>query len=491
MKLKKTIILAFSIMATSTSYAQYSADAFRFSQFENAVDARFGAMGGSKSAVGGGLNSLYGNPAGVGMFSRSEFSLTPQMRLNNNKITAFGKSTDASQNYLDFGNVGAIFHTRAYKTGDPKTGVLSLNFGVGYQRTSNYKDDFTYLGKTNGNNLGDNFAEKSNADLENGVPAIPSRLYSNTSYAANRAKLTYYDGSDYLPITALAADQKYKVKRTGGSSQVDFSLGVNVSNKLFLGAGVGLASFNYTSMEDLNEVGVDSIPGSGVKENYDVDYSRNFDTEGSGINVKIGAILKPTNELNIGLSLETPTWYSVTDNYSESFRSNLHTINETQSYPFEYNLRTPLKLNGGLSYFIGNRGFISADIGFVNYASIKLSSDDNSIDNDTKREINSVYKNVINYSIGGEFKLDKSFLLRAGFRSTGNPYQNRSDKDYTINAISGGLGYRFGDYYLDAALINSNTNQRYSHYDLTGGNQPIATIATRTNQVSLTFGVRF
>nr|WP_294893929.1 outer membrane protein transport protein [uncultured Pedobacter sp.] len=491
MKLEKIILLAVTLTASTSTYAQYSADALRFSRFENSVDARFGAMGGTKAAVGGDLSSLYGNPAGIGMFSKSEFSLTPELSLNNNKVNAFGTSSKANQNYLDFGNVGAVFHSRTYKTGNTKTGLLSLNFGVGYQKTGSYKDDFSYSGVTNGNNLGDNFAQKSNADTDGGVPAAPQTLYSNTSYGANRANLTYYNGTNYFPITSAASDQKYNVKRTGGSSEVDFSLGLNVSNKLFLGVGLGLASFNYSSIENVNEVGVDSIPGSGNKTNYDVDYTKNFDTQGSGVNLKIGAILKPTNELRIGLSLETPTWYSVTDNYSENFRSNLQSVNETDSYPFEYNLRTPLKLNGGLAYFIGSRGFISADVGFVNYSNIKFSSSDNTVDNNTKRDINNFYKNVVNYSIGGEFKLDKSFLLRAGFHSTGNPYQGKSDKDYTVNSISGGLGYRFGNYYLDAALINSNSTQLYSNYDLTAGNQPIATIDTRTNQIALTFGVRF
>ncbi len=497
MKLEKTIILAISLMATSSAYAQYTSDAFRFSQFENSVDARFGAMGGAKTAIGGDISSIYGNPAGLGMFSKSEFSLTPELSLNSNKVNAFGTESSLDKNYLGLGNIGVVFHTRTYSSGDTKKGLLSLNFGIGYQKKRSFTNDFNFNGTTNSNGLGDLFSQASNNDIDDdGYPAIPSRLLSDVHYAANVSKLTDYDSNffdtePYSPITSTDSEQKYNIQRRGTSSSVDFSLGLNISNKLFLGAGLGLANFNYTSTERINEDGVYSIPGSNVNTIYNVDYDKYYDTQGSGINLKMGAIFKPTNEVRLGLSFESPTWYSVIDNYSESFYDNRVSSRGEEGYPFEYSLKTPLKINGGLAYFIGSKGFISADIGFVDYSKIKFSSNNNRIDSDTKRDVTNIYQNTINYSIGGEYKVNNSFLLRAGYSSTGNPYQNLSDKDYTISSVSGGVGYRFGDYYLDAALINSNSDLNYSNYTLNAGNQPNAAIETRTNKVSLTFGVRF
>jgi long-subunit fatty acid transport protein len=367
--------------------------------------------------------------------------------------------------------------------------LLSLNFGIGYQKRAQFKDDFSYSYLTNGNGLGDFFAETASAE---------NRPQENLIYKTNGAA---YDSFlidtitpslvDYRPNTYLDADQVQTVRRTGGSSDVNFSIGTNISNKLFIGASLGLSSFSYTSTEITNEKGLFTNPNNGQALDYDVDFIRDFDTEGSGVNLKLGAILKPSNELRIGLSFESPTWFSVRDNYSETLYNNIDPIDGTDSFPFEYDLRTPLKLNGGLAYFIGNKGFISADIGFVDYATIKFSSNDAGIDNTANREIKERYQNTINYSIGGEYKLDKSLLLRAGFHSTGNPYKNLEDKDYTVNSISAGVGYRFGSYYLDAALINSNSNLKYSNYMLNAGNEPTAAIDTRTNKIALTFGVRF
>lgn len=496
MKLEKTIILAISLMVTSSTYAQYTSDALRFSQFENAVDARFGAMGGTKSAVGGNISSIYGSPGGLGMFSKSEFSLTPELNLKNNSLTAYGANSDATKNYMDLSNVGVVFHSRTYKSGDTKKGLLSLNLGIGYQKRATYKNEFNFGGNENNNGLGNFFAQESNADQGTGAQNDALNLSSDVNYAAYYGFLTTLTPSGNPAYTRLPdanASQTNQVMRSGGSSEVDFSIGTNFSNKVFIGVGLGLASFNYSSIEETRETGTYTDPVNNSNNNpYSAIYRRNFDTDGSGVNLKLGMILKPTSELSVGLNLESPTWFNVSDNYSESLNAQNENYSQSESYPFEYNLQTPLKLNGGLAYFIGDKGFISADVGFADYSSVKFTTNSSgSLENSTNMEIKRLYKNTVNYSLGGEFKVNESFLLRAGFRSTGNPYQNLDDKDYTIKSISGGLGYRFGDYYLDAALINSNSNLSYSNYTLNNGNQPFASIETRTNRISLTFGVRF
>lgn len=494
MKFKKHILLAITVFATQTTFAQYTADALRFSQLESSSTARFGAMGGQKSAIGGDLSSLYGNPAGIGMFSKSEFSFSPTIKLNNSDVNFLGLDSKLSNSNVDLSNIGVVFHARAYKEGDPKKGLLSLNFGVGYQKRATYKSEYNFNGESNLNGLGDFFAQESNKDRFNGAVPQPLDLASEVNYGAYYSFLTNYNSSanpNYFPITFADADQVYEVSRTGGSSDVNFSVGTNFSNTLFIGASLGLSSFRYTSMESTNEQSLYIDPVNGSNKNYNVDYTRNFDTEGSGINLKLGVILKPTKELRLGLNFESPTWFTVTDNYSEEFVDKTTNYVATDSYPFEYNLTTPLKLNGGIAYFFSDKGFISADLGFVDYSSIKFSSTNNTQDNTSNRDIRRNYQNAINYSLGGEFKLDKSLLLRAGFQSSGNPYKNQNDKDYTVNSISGGLGYRFGDYYFDAALINSNSTLDYSNYALNNGNEPRANIDTRTNRIALTLGVRF
>ncbi|MBK0384047.1 outer membrane protein transport protein [Pedobacter sp. SD-b] len=490
MRFKKILSVAFIVIAAKTSYAQYTEDALRFSQFQNSNTARFDALGGSKTAIGGDLSSLYGNPAGLGMFSKSEFSLTPSLKLRNNDISISnlsGNSTNNTSSNLDLNNVGVVFNTKTYKSKDLDKGLVSLSFGIGYQKRGSFRNDFNYGGKTNANGLGDFFAQTASAENR------PQNNLNNVNGAAYDSFLINEDGSstNYAAITSIKSDQLQTVNRTGGNSSVDFSLGANISNKLFLGAAIGLASFRYSSIETTNETGLYRQPNTTNDFNYNVDYTRNFDTQGTGINLKLGAILRPTNELRLGVSLESPTWFSVTDNYSETLYNNIDPIEGTVNYPFEYKLRTPLKVNGGLAYFFGKNGFLSADIGYEDFSTINFSSSDSNQDFKSNKEIKTEYKNVINYSLGGELRVTDNLLLRAGFQSQANPYKNLNNKDYTINSYSAGFGYRFGTYYLDLAYINSKNPLSYNNYQLTGGNAPLANITTKRNNVSLTFGVRF
>lgn len=487
MKFKKIILVAVIVIATQTSYAQYLADALRFSQFQNSSTARFDALGGYKSSIGGDMSSLYGNPAGLGMFSKSEFSFTPSLKLRNNDISFNKKNTSAASSNLDLDNVGVVFHSKTYKQGDLQKGLLSLNFGIGYQKKNAFRNDFMYSGTTNSNGLGDFFAETASGEKKS--QSNLTSLVNGAAYNSFLINATTADPTKYVPNTSTDSEQIQSVDRRGGSTSIDFSLGANISNTIFLGAGLGLSSFRYSSTEKTNEVGLYRF--NNLNYDYNVNYIRNFITDGSGVNLKLGMILKPVQEIRIGLSFESPTWYTVTDNYSEDFTNPLDKINGTDKYSFEYQLKTPAKLNGGISYFFGNKGFLTADIGFVDYSSIKFTSADSPTSLNTNTGIKQRYKNVINYSVGGELRVQPNVLLRAGYQVTGNPYHNLSNSDFEIKSYSAGFGYRFSTYYLDLSLINSNQKLYYSNYSLSNGKEPASTIGTRNNSVALTFGVRF
>jgi long-subunit fatty acid transport protein len=130
-----------------------------------------------------------------------------------------------------------------------------------------------------------------------------------------------------------------------------------------------------------------------------------------------------------------------------------------------YNVSTPTKAILSGSYFFASPskptqplGFISADVEFVNYAGTKYYTLDNdqSVVNyyqDLNTTIKNNYKNAINFKVGSELKLSNAWLARAGAAYYGSPY-----KDNGISAshmsISGGLGYRMGNQFVDFTIVN-------------------------------------
>jgi hypothetical protein len=497
MNLKK-LTFAVAIVATALpSFAQnYDADAFRFSGASNSATARFNALGGSQTSIGGDLTSLYGNPAGLGMFTKSEFSFTPSYNINNNETKFLGTNTTQNNSHINLNNMGIVFHSPVAKTGNLTSGLLSFNFGVGYQKTNFFKNDINFgSGLSFNNGLGDYFSEQANREGK-----IPGDIISNATYAGYLGYLIDNNGNttaSYNPLTAKDADQLLRLNTRGNQSNVDFSMGLNIGNKLYLGATLGLASINYRSNNILNEQGITFVKNKDTKitssYDYNANFVNNFDTQGSGVNFKIGAILKPVYEFRIGLSLETPTWYTMTDNFTQdlSLRDIKNkVVSGKDNYPFDYRLSTPLKLNGGISYFIGKSGFLTANINFVNYSGIRFRSNNSNIDLNTNAALTILYKEALNYSFGAEFKLVDNFMIRGGYSSLGNPYRNI---DFKSTNYSGGLGYRFGTYYIDGALIinQNNVQNQYFSYGLKDRSEPAATHITQTTNISLTFGARF
>lgn len=495
MKLKTIFSSLVLLASVSSSFAQYQYDALVFSNTQNSATARFNGLGGQQTSIGGDLTSLYGNPAGLGMFTKSEFSFTPSFNSNKNETSFLSNSKTSNFSHLNLNNIGVVFHSPIAKTENLTQGLISFNFGIGYQKTNFFRNDMN-LGKgiiSTKNGLGNYFAEQAN--FEN---SLPENLSSNTTYVAyygfliNQVKddPKIYNAND----TVINRTQALGLNSKGNQSNVDFSMGVNISNKIYLGAALGLASINYKT----NNLLIQNGNYSDTNQPYQADLINNFDTQGSGVNFKIGAILKPVYEFRIGLSLESPTWYSISDYYSQDLNvRDFGSVNEkgTDNYPFDYRLSTPLKMNGGLSYFIGKNGFITANVSYADYGSINFNSNSATTNSTTKNYINNTYKDAINYSVGAEIKLIDNLMIRGGYALRGNPYRNIENKDYKVSAVSGGLGYRFGNYYIDGAVIanNSNLQNSYSSYNL-NNNEPSAPKAfynTKSTNFTFTIGSKF
>jgi hypothetical protein len=97
----RTFLTVIALLNFSIGFSQnYSETAFMFSRQQPSGSARILGLGGAKTALGGDYSSAFGNPAGLGMFNRSE--VTFSTALTNHTIDANYLGTPSSQNKTVF-----------------------------------------------------------------------------------------------------------------------------------------------------------------------------------------------------------------------------------------------------------------------------------------------------------------------------------------------------------------------------------------------------
>lgn len=494
MKLKLVLSFTAIIGLGIHAQAQYAGDALRFAQTQPGSSARFKAIGNAHTAIGGDLSSLGGNPAGLGLFTRSELSSTLEFNNYNSQATFLNKNSIGNQDRLNVNQAGAVIHIPAYrpKGFDLKSGWISFDFGIGYNRNADYGNNLVFTGTNPNNSISDYFAELATKNYDN-----PSSLAAGSiERMAYDDYLIGYDalGDYYFPETDINSVQTKSEKRLGGQSQLNMAIAANYSNKFYVGLNLGFVSLKYMSESQFSESGYNVTENS----DYETSYVQQQDTRGKGFNAKLGFIYKPNQVIRLGASFETPTWYRIDDSYTEVLNTTheaagLENVNTPENYMFTYRLRTPMKLSAGLGVFLGQYGFISADVDMVDYANMNfaglLPSDLNVI-NENNEAVQNLYKKAYNYRLGAEFKFDK-LMLRGGYGIQGNPYRDLADADNKTQIYSAGLGYRVRNYYLDLSYQQVNFNTEMKPYILDNGSEPQAIINTKRNNVFVTVGMRF
>ncbi|MBS7562977.1 hypothetical protein KHS38_01055 [Mucilaginibacter sp. Bleaf8] len=486
MKIKYYLLVMATVAITKTSFAQYSQDAIRFSTFQTGSTSRIKAIGNAQMAVGGDLSSVSGNPAGLGFFTRSELSITPEF--NSTKVTGnyYGQSSTGKSNQLNFNNASVVFYSRinSPRGEDKSKGWLSVNWGASYNRTNNFYQNSFYGGLNDKSSITDYYTSLANQALDNNY-SLDGYL---EGWAAGQGLIRYNQPQDQYESNAkYKALQNSNTRTEGGQTAYSFSMGANYSNKLYLGLGFDVTDLRYNSTNAFTEDNATLADFS-----YNTTYGRNQVTTGTGFNIRAGFIYKPVEAVRFGATVTTPTWYNVSDVTEEYLNTTYEASGQPSgrngdTYNASYDLRTPFKVAGGLAIFIKKYGFITGDVEYLNYSTTRLSSPDFDVTDDNN-DIRKLYGTAVNARVGAEARVTSSFYLRGGYGIQGSPLKN-DGKD--IKSVSGGLGYRFGSYYIDATYMHNSGTQNVTPYSIGPQFSPVAALKTNSNNAFLTVGLRF
>ncbi len=493
--IKKIIItITGAFILSSFLYSQNEADALRYSFYMPGGTSRTNAMGGSFGALGADPHSLGFNPAGMGVYKTSDFSITPSVE----KVNSFSEYLGGSnRDYSMRINLNNLSFIGTYNLKEGST-FSNVNFGFSYNRLNSFNENILIEGVNETNSFSDWLAAKGEGIYAGDLNQMDN-FYSNLGYWAYLIDPINRDSTSYVSaLYNCGQTQRQFIGRSGHQGEYNFSMSGSIQHKLFLGASIGIQSVDYKESKRLEEVDPnDVIP--------DFDYftfTESLTTTGIGLNLKLGVLYSPAQWVRFGAAFHTPTYFSLTDNYETSVTSKFQSLVDANGKTMEckeysnygrynYDLTTPLRANFSLGFIIKKSAVINIDYEYVDYSKAMLRSGDYTFASENNN-IESVYKSTHNVRLGGEYKYGMlSFRLGAAYYDS--PYKSNTGNESAYTFVySGGLGVKLGtSAYLDLAYSFITNSYYYRLYSGYGVDSPIAEINNNRNRITATLGLKF
>ncbi|MCA1752203.1 MAG: UPF0164 family protein [Flavobacteriales bacterium] len=231
--MRQTTITAALLCVAGTIVAQNDADVQRYTTHLPPGTARFGAMGGAFTALGGDMSAMHINPAGVAVFRFNEISLTPLVETRDISTSLAGQASSGNHAGFAIGNAGFVLSN---ELDDPYW--KSVNVGLSINRLNTYNDQIT-----------------SNAVIPLGSTLMQS--FANDAFGTEPADLPFlgsglaYDGFVIDPVDGTSPQeyeggvsqgemlQRHEANTSGRMNEFAITVGGNYDDRLYIGGALG------------------------------------------------------------------------------------------------------------------------------------------------------------------------------------------------------------------------------------------------------------
>lgn len=555
---------SFLLLASGNVYGQSAVDAMRIADPDMKGTARYMSMGGAFGALGGDLTTLTMNPAGIGVYRNNEIGVTVDLDAISTSSTSQAGVFNASKTPFLLNNAGGVLTLKLKSSTVP-----NLNFGFTYNRQASFNNRY-------GGQLG-----RLNTSMTNWIAGVANSESVPVDYVTYGSNFNPYDpyGDDYAapwitilgyqaglinPIgnlddpdwegqfvgaskydPATSGTAYYSVEEKGGIDSFNIAFGGNFANFIYWGMDFDISNINYTRNtfygENLDNASVESNVGL-ERTTSDWSLQNWYNISGTGYTYKLGVILRPIQELRIGVAFHTPTYYTLTQEYSakaeayyngESNPVVKYSNQDKDGYwnPGYNDMRfvSPWKVMVSAAGVIANRLIVSADYqwdltskmhfkdpAYYSYYDYPYYGDyfggsNNSYDYDVNPEIDKYYTDIHTLRVGAELRLAKPLSLRVGYSNVSSGVTDAASSgkeiiytagtmpDYSFknstNYYTCGLGWHKKGFYADLAYVYKTYTSTYHAFsgDPDAGIQvsPTAKVKFNANQVVMSLGYKF
>ena len=505
--MKKIMYMCFCLLATLPTLAQETYENANVATEDLNGTARYVGMGGAMEALGADISTIGSNPAGIGLFRHSSIS------------TSFGLVSQQDAKDFDFGNktnmsfdqIGFVY---AHQTGESSF----MNFGFNYYKSRNFNYILSAkdrLDRASSNKLSYAKGYEGLFDLSSKNDELigDANAFSQVDFLNYNVLLQDEDGNYYYNDA-----NSYTMNRAnkGYIGEYDFNLSGNINDRVYLGLTLGIEDVNYKNYSEYSEY----LEGAG-----EVVYGDERRIDGSGFNLKLGAIFRPVeaSPFRIGVYVHTPTWYDLTT-------KNYTTLNNKSSVGlydngysdevYDFKLNTPWKFGLSLGNTFSNMLAVGLTYEFADYSKIdsrlntgggydwyydsyyETSESDNVMNYNTEQSL----KGVSTLKVGAELKATNNLAIRLGYNFLSAMYKEdgfkdgsldspgsyyASSTDYTnwksTNRLTFGVGYTVDKFNFDLAYQYSNTKGEFSpfmNYYAGNGDTAISDCICNSQEVS-------
>lgn len=484
-KILSTLIVSAAMVP---SMAQNIVDAGRFGSKEIAGTARYRSMAGAFGALGGDASCMNDNPAGIGVFrGNSQISFSPTLSVANAKTNG---SVDMKTKKNDFSisNLAYIISIRP----EGFDHLVNFNIGIGLNHSEGVNRRYRMTMDTPNSSFGEYIAVRANNALraadryddpgylatdnaweDSGFPLIALMGYD--SFAIDDAG--YFEGDKFIPTGGVRAYnevenypsyQRLTVREKNRMDEYNINMAANWDDTFYAGMTLSIIDYNSTILSDLYEDYDYNYEGSYTE------YSNDLETQGSGVNVKVGFLWRPTDALRLGAAIHTPTWFEMKDYYNGAMITDdpdckdYSYANQNGAYQYRYKYATPWEYQLSAAYVFGKQALVSLEYDMKDFSQAEYSTA-----NDYKGEYRGMNRLIkdnmqMQHTIkaGAELRLTDNLSLRAGYAYQTSPYKSKVLND-NLGQTGWSEHYQGKNYWGDdrTLMFDASTKTNYSLAD--------------------------
>lgn len=454
-------------------------DVQRFSERQIIGTARYVGMGGAMTAIGGDPSAVLDNPAGLGLYRRSEVALTVDETIDQTSqgyATPHHGTSRYTRSRFAAPHVSAIW---AWGNPTKQRGLVYSNLMFSINRLANFNRDVV----VNGQNMG---MVETICNITNDMGGIAEENLQNTPWDNEEigwlSILGYeaylidpIENSQWQPAVQFS-EGSLSISESGNSEQYSLSWAANISNQWYVGLSLNLPTISYTKHISLYEA--DGVNSAELRSMYHL--------SGLGVSGSIGLIYRPIQALRIGASFQTPTMMALSvqtegDMYSK-VNGQKYDVLTPESGVMSTEMMSPLRTSVSVAGQIGSEGLIAVQYDYAHSADME---DVHTLRAGAEAQ---VYRGLY---INAGYVYESSFMKEGPIWMLGYN-EIRTDMDYrytqSTQYASLGLGYR-----SDVVVAQLAYQYRWQTlHQYASEVQPIPIeVGTRTHRIVATLAWRF